>query len=172
MPPRGVGHEQRDHQGVGVTDQTAARTKHDDLARTGVGAEADLGVKEGGMLLFRADLAAARGDRDHTAGMLAARIVGDFEIMLELGLVGGDEQGEHTAQAASPRSSCSSSIFAEISRVSVSCRVMITASSNGVHRGRAFQRPPPAPTCRNDTAAAGRASTRTPRSGRGSSTKG
>ena len=37
-------------------------------------------------------------------------------------------------KAASPRSSCNSSIFAEISRVSVFFMVMITASSNGVHR--------------------------------------
>ena len=71
-------------------------------------------------------------------------------------------------RAASPRSSCNSSIFAEISRVSVFFMVMITASSNGVHRGPAFQRLPEGPTFRNDTVAAGQAWTRTLRSDRGS----
>ena len=70
--------------------------------------------------------------------------------------------------ADSPRSSCSSSILREISRVRVLGISMIMASSIGGRRGPASRRLPRGPTCRNGTAAAGRASTRTPRSGRGS----
>ena len=94
-----------------MMDQPTTRVQHDDLTRTGVRAEAHLGVQIGIVVrrirvlgglgrtldgLARA-ISTPRGDGDDTARVLAAGGVGQFQRLLQLVLGGGDQQRQHAA---------------------------------------------------------------------------
>ena len=121
---RRVRHQQWNHQRIRVMHQTAERTQHDDLARAGVGAEPHFRVEERVRLTvigIRASILRLNSGRWRSPGRGArgwrcsplrdhAPATASF---VEISSV------STRPKAASPRSSCSSSIFAEISRVSV-----------------------------------------------------
>ena len=91
-PPRddgGVGQQQRHDDARAVVGEGAVEAQHDDLARPGVPAEADLGVE--------AVLAAAVAgdDDDDAAGVLPARLVGDLDGLARLGVLDDDDERQH-----------------------------------------------------------------------------
>ena len=122
-----VRHEQWDDQRIRVVDQAAARAQDDDLSRAGVRAEPHLGVQvgaarvvrpigqvDGRIVAIRAHLGGrfgrvrlaiggpgdgigVRHHGDHAARMLAAGRIRGLQRMLQIGVLGGDQQRQYAA---------------------------------------------------------------------------